>query len=114
MIGRAAQLRDLEQHLDLACSDAGRVVFVAGDAGVGKTRLLREFAGRVRASEGAAVLEGHCYDENPAPLYGPFADALRPLIRERGPRPSRGPSAREKLRGIVISLASTIRPRKRE
>jgi predicted ATPase len=85
MIGRSAQLRDLEQHLDLARAGAGRVVFVAGDAGIGKTRLLREFAGRVRSSEGAAVLEGHCYDENPAPPYGPFADALRPLIRERGP-----------------------------
>ena len=39
MIGRSAQLRDLEQHLDLARAGAGRVVFVAGDAGVGKTRL---------------------------------------------------------------------------
>src|SRR6266508_6247961 len=85
MIGRQDQLRELHEHLALAHGGAGRVVFVAGDAGVGKTRLLREFAGRVRSTEGAAVLEGHCYDENPAPPYGPFADALHPLIRERGP-----------------------------
>jgi predicted ATPase len=85
MIGRRAQLRQLDQHLDLARAGAGRVVFVAGDAGIGKTRLLREFAGSVRSAAGAAVLEGHCYDEQPAPPYGPFADALRPLIRARGP-----------------------------
>jgi transcriptional regulator with XRE-family HTH domain len=85
LVGRQAQLRELEEHLALASSGAGRVVFIAGDAGVGKTRLLREFITRVRSPTGAEVLEGHCYDERPASPYGPFVDALRAFARERGP-----------------------------
>jgi len=84
LIGRQAQLRELDEHLEQARACAGRLVFVVGDAGVGKTRLLREFAGRAQA-DGVTLLEGHCYDEQPAPPYGPFVDALRALVRQRGP-----------------------------
>jgi DNA-binding CsgD family transcriptional regulator len=84
MIGRQAQIRELEEYLEQTRASAGRLVFVVGDAGVGKTRLLREFAGRVQA-DGVTLLSGHCYDEQPAPPYGPFVDALRALVRQRGP-----------------------------
>ncbi|HEY3228764.1 MAG TPA: AAA family ATPase, partial [Roseiflexaceae bacterium] len=63
---------------------AGRLVCLAGDAGIGKTRLLREFITHVRSSAGAEILEGHCYDEHPASPYGPFVDALRAFARARG------------------------------
>ncbi len=85
LIGRQAQLRELDEHLEQARASAGRLVFVVGDAGVGKTRLLREFAGRARAVAGVTVLEGACYDEQPAPPYGPFVDAFQALVRQRGP-----------------------------
>src|SRR5262249_35405549 len=84
LIGRQPQLRELDEHLAQARSGAGRLVFLVGDAGIGKTRLLREFAGRIRA-DGITLLEGHCYDEQPAPPYGPFVDALRALVRQHGP-----------------------------
>jgi len=84
MIGRQAQLRELEEYLEQTRGGAGRLVFLVGDAGVGKTRLLREFAGRVQA-DGVTLLEGHCYDERPAPPYGPFVDVLRAFVRQRGP-----------------------------
>jgi len=85
LIGRQAQLHELDEHLDQARSGAGRLVFLVGDAGVGKTRLLREFAGKVRAARDIVVIEGYCYDEQPAPPYGPFVDALQALVRQRGP-----------------------------
>jgi len=84
MIGRQAQLRELNEHLDLARSGAGRVVFVVGEAGVGKTRLLREFARRTRAGASATLLEGQCYDEQPAPPYRPFVDVLQALLHQQG------------------------------
>src|SRR5205085_11779426 len=84
MIGRHAQLQELDAHLQAARGGAGRVVFLAGEAGVGKTRLLRAFIERVRAQEGTDVLQGHCYDGDPAVPYGPFIDALRALVRACG------------------------------
>lgn len=84
MIGRQAQLSALEDHLDLVRCGSGRVVFLAGDAGIGKTRLLREFVSRVRARSDIEVLEGHCYDEDPAVPYGPFVSAIRSFIRGAG------------------------------
>jgi DNA-binding SARP family transcriptional activator len=51
-----------------------RVVLVAGEPGIGKTRLVREFA-RTAHERGATVLAGSCREENLVP-YQPFVEAL--------------------------------------
>ena len=57
------------------------VALVTGEAGIGKTRLLAEFAHVARAL-GALVLYGRC-EEEPATPYQPFAEALAPFpVRE--------------------------------
>ncbi len=84
MIGRQAELDTLHAHLDLARAGAGRVVFLGGDAGVGKTRLLREFLSGVATNDEIEALEGHCYDEDPAVPYGPFVDAIYSFMRTHG------------------------------
>jgi hypothetical protein len=54
-------------------------VLVAGEAGIGKTRLAAELAARARAS-GFEVLLGRCLDLVGTELaYQPFVEALRPL-----------------------------------
>jgi ATP/maltotriose-dependent transcriptional regulator MalT len=85
MIGRHEQLRELESYLQAARDGAGQVLFLGGEAGVGKTRLLREFAAVARSRGGTTILEGRCYDEDPAMPYGPFVDAIRVAVRESGP-----------------------------
>ncbi len=55
-----------------------RVVVLAGDAGVGKTRLAAELARRVHA-RGAVVMAGRSPEENLAP-YQPFLEALRHYV----------------------------------
>lgn len=84
MIGRQAHMQELEHYLSLAHHGAGQIVVVAGDAGIGKTRLLREFANRARSTQNIEVLEGHCYDEDPKVPYGPFVSAVRSRIRTVG------------------------------
>jgi ATP/maltotriose-dependent transcriptional regulator MalT len=84
MIGRDQQLHDLGHAFDLARRGEGRVVFIAGEAGGGKTRLLREFLSRAQAASAPAIFEGYCYDEEPAVPYGPFIDALRRMVRSEG------------------------------
>src|SRR5579883_3252826 len=61
-----------------------RAVFVAGAAGVGKTRLLRELATEAAASD-AIVLWGGAYESGLLPPYLPFTEALRPYLRSRSP-----------------------------
>jgi class 3 adenylate cyclase/tetratricopeptide (TPR) repeat protein len=55
-----------------------RVVVLAGEPGIGKTRLAREFA-RAAHERGATVLTGSCHEEILVP-YQPFVEALRHYI----------------------------------
>src|SRR5688500_10384243 len=79
MVGRQAQLAELAAALRRARTGTGQVLALAGEAGVGKTRLLREFAQAIAPGDGVAIYTGNCYDERPAPPYGPFAELLRAL-----------------------------------
>lgn len=97
MIGREPQLAELHNLLAQARAGQGQVIFIAGEAGVGKTRLLREFVRSLANDEGLSVFTGYCYDEHPAPPYGPFAEILR---REVPSTP-----AIAELRRLLASLA---------
>ena len=83
--GRQEEFRTLvsEYH---ACGSGGatRVVALMGEAGIGKTRLAKEFLGWAGA-QGADVLEGAASEGAGVP-YGPLVEAVRPrLERERAP-----------------------------
>ena len=81
-VGRSRELDELMGALARTESDGPLVVFVSGEAGSGKTRLLREFAGRARR-QGALVATGAAIPiGDDGPPYGPFADGLRRLFRE--------------------------------
>jgi DNA-binding CsgD family transcriptional regulator len=69
---------------DLLAPAIPHAVFVAGAAGVGKTRLLRELASE--ATEGGAiVLWGGAYESGLLPPYLPFTESLRPYLRSLSP-----------------------------
>ncbi len=78
-IGRAVELGQLDAVLDRAGQGRPQVVLVAGDAGVGKTRLLLALADRARR-RGMRVLSGGCVELGDIGLpYLPVVDALREL-----------------------------------
>ena len=82
LIGRSAELAELEAALADAADGRPSLAFVAGESGVGKTRLLVELERRA-AGNGALVLAGDCVDlggEGELP-YMPLVAALRPLAR---------------------------------
>src|SRR5579885_1529297 len=84
LVGRQRELARLTARLDAARTGAGGVALIAGEPGVGKTRLLSELAGYATAC-GAAVLTGHAYDGEGLPPYLPFVEALRGYLRECDP-----------------------------
>ncbi|HEY7621101.1 MAG TPA: AAA family ATPase [Solirubrobacteraceae bacterium] len=82
LIGRAEALAELEAALEAARDGRPSLTLVAGEAGVGKTRLLAELMRRAR-DDGALVLAGDCINlghENELPFL-PLVAALRPLAR---------------------------------
>jgi predicted ATPase len=79
-VGRADELGRLAASLDRAEQEQPQLVLLAGDAGVGKTRLLLEFAERARR-RGSRVLVGGCVELGDIGLaYLPVVDALRGLV----------------------------------
>ena len=81
-VARSGQLAELAAALDRAEAGQPQAVLVAGDAGVGKTRLLEEFAATATAC-GATVAVGGCVEIGADGLpYAPLVTALRTLHRE--------------------------------
>jgi DNA-binding SARP family transcriptional activator/tetratricopeptide (TPR) repeat protein len=79
--GRDEELALLLDHARAAASGRGTLLLVGGEAGVGKTRLVREFAAACEA-RGANVYAAVTVQPEPIP-YQPFADLLRdaaPLV----------------------------------
>jgi DNA-binding CsgD family transcriptional regulator/tetratricopeptide (TPR) repeat protein len=78
-VGRARELGELGRALAGTQAANGATVLVAGEAGIGKTRLASELAGRARDA-GFEVLLGRSIDLVGTELpYQPFLEALRPL-----------------------------------
>ncbi|MFF5483276.1 AAA family ATPase [Streptomyces sp. NPDC012935] len=76
LIGRGGELARLFTALERARGGEARAVLIAGDAGVGKTRVLDEVAGSA-ARDGMVVLSGHCVDLGDVGLpYLPFTEVL--------------------------------------
>lgn len=85
LVGRAAELAELDVALRRAEAGVPAILLIGGDAGLGKSRLVEEFAAGARRS-GARVLVGGCVDLGGEGVpYGPFLEALRALGRELPP-----------------------------
>ena len=82
LIGRSEDLAALDAALEQARGGDPVVVLIAGEAGMGKTRLVQEFCERAYA-QGARVLTGACVDLGESALpYAAVADALRAVPPE--------------------------------
>src|SRR3954447_9861468 len=84
-VGRSAELVELRGALTEAVEGRPSLAFVAGESGVGKTRLLSELE-RAARSEGVRVIGGDCVELGEGELpYAPIVGALRPLARSGHP-----------------------------
>ena len=84
LIGREGEARILRRAVDEAFSGRGGLVVVAGEAGVGKSRLVREAADAARAG-GATVLVGRAVETATPTAFRPLSEALLAAFRQSGP-----------------------------
>jgi len=74
LVGREREKEFLERLLEKALAGKGTIVLIAGEAGIGKTRLADEFE-KLATAKGSRVMVGRCVPGAPSP-YLPFQDAL--------------------------------------
>jgi DNA-binding CsgD family transcriptional regulator/tetratricopeptide (TPR) repeat protein/energy-coupling factor transporter ATP-binding protein EcfA2 len=80
-VGRAGELTRLRAALAGVTAGTGRTIIVGGETGIGKTRLLEQFA-TVARTDGARVLSGACIEFAGRGLpFAPFVEVLRALVR---------------------------------
>ncbi|MEL6161707.1 MAG: AAA family ATPase [Cyanobacteria bacterium J06554_11] len=72
--GRTQELEKLRHHLQLAATGKRQLVFLTGEAGIGKTTLLEKFSNQVDSQSGCSVALGQCIEK-----YG-AGEAYRPVL----------------------------------
>ena len=84
-VGRAEELAALDAAFDRVRQGQPSAVLIGGEAGVGKSRLLTEFAARARAVGVTRVLYGYCLELSAEGLpFAPFTGVLRELVHGLG------------------------------
>jgi DNA-binding CsgD family transcriptional regulator/tetratricopeptide (TPR) repeat protein len=82
VVGRAAPLASLRAALSGAVDGTATLVFVTGEAGVGKSRLSREITAEARA-QGVHVVTGRAVPASASTPFRPLTEALLQLLRDR-------------------------------
>src|SRR5271155_327232 len=83
-VGRGRELAEICVGIDGAVAGRGALFTLAGEPGVGKSRLAQEAAAHARA-QGARVVWGRCWEHGGAPPYWPWVQVLRGLARSVEP-----------------------------
>ncbi len=106
--GRARELATLRTLIPRAETEGLRFALVGGEAGSGKSRLVREFAGEA-AGGGALVLYGACDSVVQRP-YRPFVEVLDQLLRSSDAAALRTElgTGRGELSRLLPDLARTV------
>lgn len=81
-VGREKEVKHLQELLQAAIDGAGKIVFISGEPGIGKTALADYFLTRVRQNYSSLLIaRGHCVEQyGTGVAYRPFLDALSSLL----------------------------------
>jgi DNA-binding CsgD family transcriptional regulator len=82
VVGRDAELGVLRAALGAAADGAGGLVFLTGEAGIGKSRLVREVASDAQARD-VPVVAGRAVPGGASTPYRPLTEALLQALRNR-------------------------------
>jgi class 3 adenylate cyclase len=84
IVGRDRELAEGRAAVDEARAGHGSLLFVAGEPGIGKTRIAEELA-TYASVRGARVIWGRCHEDERAPAFWPWIEAIRGYVRDADP-----------------------------
>ncbi|MEV7098316.1 AAA family ATPase [Amycolatopsis sp. NPDC051045] len=87
VVGRSEESRAVDEALEAARDGRGGVVFVVGESGIGKSRLINAGIERATAA-GMALLRGRASAIGPSVSFRPFTEAILHLLRTESIEPS--------------------------
>lgn len=114
LVGRLAERAAIDRLVG-GGNESGSLLLLLGEPGIGKTRLLDQFAERA-STAGFQVLRGRCYEAEMVRPYGLWLDALRgiptdavpadaaPLLADGRPADARRDGSREQLFNAAADL----------
>jgi ATP/maltotriose-dependent transcriptional regulator MalT len=107
VVGREHELELVEQLLEGTCAGEARFLFVAGEPGIGKTRLLADLAERA-GRRGCLTLQGGAAEFERELPFGAVVDALDEHLESLDPRAYQRLAAEElgELAGVFPALRS--------
>jgi predicted ATPase/class 3 adenylate cyclase len=106
-VGRAQEMEQLVAALGEAARGRGQLVALAGEPGVGKSRLFHEFI-QSQHTRGWLVIQGGSVSYGTATPYLPVIDLLKDYFRIEEHDDQR--RVREKVTGKVLAFDDTLRP----
>jgi predicted ATPase len=83
-VGRDDQLDALTRVAAGVAGGVGQTVLVVGEAGIGKSRLVREF-GEQLARERWMIQQGSCFERDSLLPYAPLLDAVHTILNTLAP-----------------------------
>jgi DNA-binding winged helix-turn-helix (wHTH) protein/tetratricopeptide (TPR) repeat protein len=85
LVGRDGVIAALETRFERACAGERQLVFIAGEAGIGKTTVLDAFVARAARDPNVMIARGACLEHyGAAEAYLPVLEAIGRLLREPG------------------------------
>ena len=82
-VGRQQEMAELQGALDDALAGQGRMVALAGEPGIGKTRTTQELASYAE-NRGGQVFWGRSHEDEGAPPYWPWIQLMRAYVERAG------------------------------
>ncbi len=101
-VGRRSELARVRSHLDAAMAGSGRVVMIAGEPGIGKTRTAAELEAYAE-ERGFQALWGRCYEEAGAPPYWTWVQPIRSYVEAVD-----SDRLREEMRGGANEISNIV------
>src|SRR5829696_7872183 len=83
LIDREHDLRSLDSLMAQLPEGRGQIALISGEAGIGKSRLVRE--AKTRAPQGTMILEGYCFQTESVLPYAPLLDLFRNFFGTQSP-----------------------------
>ena len=110
MVGRERELSSCVDALDAARTGEGRVVAIAGEAGIGKSRLTAELL-RAAEARGVEVFTGACQSYGQTTVYLPWQEIWRAMLGLDPGEPAGAATERARLERSLAALDPGLVPR---